>query len=53
MLVRGGIRAVPVHPSTRTCAHPVTLYRFDHKHGREPKTGPFIPSERRLAKSEI
>ena len=33
--------------------HLVTLYRFDHKHGLEPKMGPFIPWERRLWIMEI
>ena len=34
-------------------AHLTTLRRFDDKHGLEPKTGPFIPTERRLADMEI
>ena len=30
-----------------------TLCRFDHKTMAEPKTGPFIPSQRRLGYMEI
>ena len=47
MSVRGGIVTVP------RVVHPVTLCRFDHKPPRRPKTGPFIPTERRLANMEI
>ena len=53
MSVRGGIRAVPVHPSTRSVHILVTLCRFDDKYRLEPKIGPFIPMERRLAYMEI
>ena len=30
-----------------------TLRHFDNKHAREAKTGPLIPCERRLTKTEI
>ena len=33
--------------------HSVTLCRFDDKSGREAKSGPFIPCERRLALEQI
>ena len=47
MTVRGGIVTVP------SGVHPVTLCRFDSKTCPRPKTGPFIPTQRRLAILEI
>ena len=43
--------AVPVRVSYGV--HLVTLRRFDDKPTGEAKTGPFIPSQRRLANIEI
>ena len=47
-VVRRGYCTVP-----RVVHIPVTLRRFDDKLGPRSKTGPFIPSERRLADMEI
>ena len=49
MWVRGGIEAVPEHAWVYILA---TLCRFDHFYSPGPKTGPFIPMERRLANME-
>ena len=48
---RGIQRAAP--SDTRRVYIPVTLCRFDDKYSPKPKTGPFIPCERRLAILEI
>ena len=50
MPVRGGIATLS---RTRSMTFLVTLCRFDHKVARKAKTGPFIPSERRLGHTEI
>ena len=50
MWVRGGIGAVPKHAVVYILA---TLCRFDHNIALRPKTGPFIPMERRLGFMEI
>ena len=49
--MRQAMRAGP--SDTRVGAHPVTLCRFDSKPTGQPKIGPFIPCERRLAIWEI
>ena len=48
-----GARGYVTVPVLRNVVHPVTLCRFDDKYGLKPKSGPFIPCERRLGIMEI